>query len=236
MSTRVLSLRRYPVKSMGGEYLGAVEFDARGMVGDRRCAVVDADGHLASGKSTARFRRYDPVFDYSALTSGNGEIVVRRGGSEWRVGEPSLNAELSAAFGADVQVREEDGVPHHDEGAVSLISTGTLDWCAQNLDVDLDPRRLRVNIVIENDEPFIEESWLGNTVAIGDSVLRIAKRIPRCRMVDIRQDGFAPEKPLLKPLARQRDMCLAVYADVIRPGAVTVGAPVSAAQTASSRG
>ncbi|WP_297734344.1 MOSC N-terminal beta barrel domain-containing protein [Nocardioides sp.] len=36
----LVALRRYPVKSMGGERLDAVEVDRRGLVGDRVNAVV----------------------------------------------------------------------------------------------------------------------------------------------------------------------------------------------------
>ncbi len=57
-------IRRYPVKSMGGESMRSVDLDTRGLVGDRWFSVVDADGKLASGKNSRRFRRYDAVFEY----------------------------------------------------------------------------------------------------------------------------------------------------------------------------
>jgi uncharacterized protein YcbX len=50
-------IRRYPVKAMGGESLDSVQVEARGVLGDRRYAVVDGDGKLASGKHSRRFRR-----------------------------------------------------------------------------------------------------------------------------------------------------------------------------------
>ena len=37
----VVSLWRYPVKSMMGEELNAAELSDRGLVGDRQCALVD---------------------------------------------------------------------------------------------------------------------------------------------------------------------------------------------------
>ena len=42
-------------------------------------------------------------------------------------------------------------------------------------------------------------------------------------MIDIAQDGTSPEDRWLKPLAAVRGMNLAVYADVVRPGVVTMG-------------
>ena len=74
MPITVAAIRRYPVKSMGGESLDLVELDARGLVGDRRYAVVDGDGKLSSGKDSRRFRRRDEVFSYAAGTSADGWV------------------------------------------------------------------------------------------------------------------------------------------------------------------
>lgn len=223
MTRYVAALRRYPVKSMGGEDLDFVDVTERGVAGDRWFAVADDEGHFASGKSTRRFRRHDAVFDYTASTATDGSVTVHRDGSRFEVGDPRLDAELSTVFDANVRVRAENGIPHQDAGSVSLVSTGTLGWCARRLGADADPRRLRVNIVVHDDEPFIEEAWLGNTITVGGCALRIATRIKRCRMVDIPQDGVDPWMPLLKPLAQQRGMNLAVYADVAAPGRISVG-------------
>lgn len=223
MSPRVVALRRYPVKAMGGEALESVDVDMRGLVGDRWFAVADDDGRFASGKTTRRFRRHDEVFDYRAHTTAAGDVAVRRDESQWRVGTRELDADLSAALGLTVRVQAERGVPHQDAGSVSLISTATLHWCQRQLGVDADPRRLRANIVVSGDEPFIEESWMGQPLAIGGCALRIVARIQRCRIIDIAQDGVEPNRPWLKPLAAQRAMNLAVYADVLTPGRVSVG-------------
>lgn len=219
----VISLRRYPVKSMGGEDLDVAEVDARGFVGDRWYAVEDDQSRLASGKDSQRFRRRDPVFDYSAHTRPHGEVVVTRLGSRWHVGDPDLDHRLSDEMGTVVRVVPEDDVPHQDAGAVSLVSTATLRWCADRWGGSPDPRRLRVNIVIDGDEPFVEERWLNRELALGSTRLRVVERVPRCRMIDIRQDSAEPGVKWLKPLTRERDMSLAVYAAVTGPGQVRVG-------------
>lgn len=223
MPSRVTSLRRYPVKSMGGEDLEAVELDRRGLVGDRWLAVQDEQGHFASGKATARFRRRDAVFDYRAATDPHGAVRVIGAGGSWVAGDAALDAELSAAMGAQVQVTAESEVPHQDAGSVSLIGTATLAWCAQHLGVDADPRRLRVNVVFESDEPFVEETWVGRPVRIGAAVLTVARRIERCRTIDVAQDGAAAQQRWLTALAEHRDLRVAVYADVTAPGRISVG-------------
>ncbi len=218
-------LRRYPVKSMGGEALDHAKVDARGLAGDRWYAVEDADGHFASGKNTRRFRRRDAVFDYTARTNG-ATVLVSGLGHEWTAGDPDLDAELSTRMGLDVRVGAEREVPHQDAGAVSVIGTATLDWCAERWGLNADPRRLRPNIIVTTSVPFVEETWVGTQIGIDDVELRIVDRVPRCRMVDVPQDGASAEGRWLKMLSAERDMFLAVYADVARPGRISLGARV----------
>lgn len=223
MGRRIVGLRRYPVKSMGGEDLRSVEVDERGIKGDRWYAVSDADGRLASGKNTRRFRRRDAVFDFTAHTGEDGEVRVSSDGQAWRVGDPALQVALSAAMAAPVRVVAEKSVPHQDAGAVSLISTATLDWCREHLQVDADSRRLRVNLVVDAPVAFIEESWIGQLIRCGSTVLRVNRRIERCRTIDVAQDGVRARVPWLKPLTQHRDMNVAVYADVVTPGVLSLG-------------
>src|SRR2546427_10334532 len=61
---RVVGLWRYPVKSMMGEELNAVEITERGLLGDRAYAVVDAsNGKVASAKNP---RKWPQLFDFRA--------------------------------------------------------------------------------------------------------------------------------------------------------------------------
>lgn len=212
---------------MGGEELSAVVLDERGLAGDRWYAVEDENGHFASGKNTRRFRRRDAVFNYAATTTEAGDVAVTRGSGVWKMGDPTLDDELSRAMGTRVRVTPEAAVPHQDMGAVSLIGTATLDWCAERFGIAADPRRLRVNIVFSTHEPFVEERWGGSAISVGGATLRIVERVPRCRMIDIAQDGVVADGRWLKPLARERDMFLAMYADVMASGMISIGDSVT---------
>jgi len=60
----VVSLWRYPVKSMMGEELNATEVTERGLLGDRAYALVDSsDGKAASAKNP---RKWPHLFDFRA--------------------------------------------------------------------------------------------------------------------------------------------------------------------------
>jgi uncharacterized protein YcbX len=63
-SSRVVSLWRYPVKSMMGEELNATEVTERGLLGDRAYALVDgSDGKVATAKNP---RKWPQLFDFRA--------------------------------------------------------------------------------------------------------------------------------------------------------------------------
>ncbi len=229
MTVRLASIRRYPVKAMGGEDLTSAEVDRRGLVGDRWYAVVDADGRLASHKDTPRMRRRDGMTGFVARTHDPGRVVVDdEEGHSWSVEDPALASHLSAVLGAAVNLEPEGGTSHQDDGAVSIVGTATLRWCAEHWDLDADPRRLRVNLLLETDEPFVEESWIGRRLSVGSVDLVVDSRIERCRTVDVPQDGATARGRWLKPLAAERDMCLAVYARPSRPGTFSVGDLVDA--------
>src|SRR6476659_639240 len=206
---------------MAGESLPSVEIDARGLAGDRWYAVVDGDGKLASGKHSNRFRRRDAVFEFAAGTTHDGVRVTGRGGT-WSVGDAALDQVLSEAMDDAVRVLPEAGTPHQDEGEVSLVGTASLDWCREHLGVDADRRRIRPNLVVDTSEPFVEETWTG-VLRVGNARLRVARRVERCRMIDIAQEGLPREGSWLKALTDTREMCLAVYLDVDLPGLLRVG-------------
>jgi uncharacterized protein YcbX len=76
----IVSLWRYPVKSMIGEELNAAEITARGLAGDRSYALVDAsDGKVATAKNP---RKWPNLFDFRAVLvesapSGAAGPIVR---------------------------------------------------------------------------------------------------------------------------------------------------------------
>jgi uncharacterized protein YcbX len=62
---RVVGLHRYPVKSMGGESLDAVEVTPTGLLGDRAYALIDREtGRVVSAK---RPRRWAGILDYELV-------------------------------------------------------------------------------------------------------------------------------------------------------------------------
>jgi uncharacterized protein len=102
---RVAAIRRYPVKSMLGEELETVAFDQRGVVGDRRYALVDEE----TGKvvSTKRPRRWGRMFELSGFTRDDGRPAVSfPDGVAVAVDDPKLGLRLGEFFGRPVRVSD----------------------------------------------------------------------------------------------------------------------------------
>jgi uncharacterized protein YcbX len=117
---RVLSLWRYPVKSMLGEELPAAQVDDRGVLGDRAYAVLDrADGKVATAKNP---RKWPALFRFQ----GGLADPVRRGaptpparvtlpdGTALTSDQADVDEVLSRALGREVSLVATDQTRHED--------------------------------------------------------------------------------------------------------------------------
>ena len=139
----VVSLWRYPVKSMMGEELNASQITDRGLLGDRGYAVVDSDGKVASAKNP---RKWPNLFDFRASLSEPetpaGAQLVRitlPDGTSVKSDQADVDNVLSKAFDRDVTLRtaqhepvnaegywpDMDGLSHRDTIVDFTLSTGT---------------------------------------------------------------------------------------------------------------
>jgi len=210
---RVVGLWRYPVKGLLGESLDRLPLDDRGVVGDRWWAIVGADGKLGSGKTTRRFRRMPNLFTMSARTVDD-DVLVRVQRFEGSVRDPETARCVSDVVGEPVTLEPESAVRHHDEGGLHLVTTASL----RLLD-GIDARRLRPNIVLDVDGTgFVEESWIGSELALGDVTVRITSRMPRCVMPTLAQSDLSFDPSILSKIEDRNDGCLGVVAEVVRPG------------------
>jgi uncharacterized protein YcbX len=221
----VLRVARYPVKSMGGEALPVAELGPRGLLFDREYAVYGEDGKLASGKHSRRFRRMDPVFDLVAAKRAGSTVVTLADGTDVVVGQPDSNAVLSQHFGEQVRLLRETDVMHQDQAQLSIVGSATLDELGRHEGDGrpLDPRHLRVNVLVRTDRPYAEEDWVGHDLAIGPVRVHVLEPIERCRMVGVAQFGLPARGGMLKTISEHHDLLAGVYASVVHTGTISVG-------------
>ena len=224
----VCSLRRYPVKSLGGEAVAEVVVESRGLCGDRRWAVRDGDGKLGSGKSNPRFRKMDGLLRFSARSTGDGVLVRLPSGRELPVADRGCAAAIGEVVGRPVTLCCESAEPHFDAAPVHLLTTASLRW-ARSLATGsaVDERRFRPNVVV--DAPGtgpVEEDWVGRAIAVGEVRLRVLKSTKRCVMVTLPQAELPHDPRVLSSLTGDGEAQLGVLAMVEVPGRVRIGDPV----------
>jgi uncharacterized protein len=107
----VIELRRYPVKSLAGETLTVAAVDRRGLDGDRRWAVTDADGKFGSSKSTRRFRKMEGLLQLTASYDPHcTPIIGFPDGRRIPGDDPDVHEALSDHVGRSVELRPEGRV------------------------------------------------------------------------------------------------------------------------------
>ena len=226
---RVVSLFRYPVKSMAAQELAEVDVSWEGLAGDRRWAFIQA-GHERSGFPWLTVRELPVMWTYrpsfvDPLRPDKSPTVVRTPtGNEFDVVDPALAAEL----GPGVRViKQERGI--FDAFPLSLISTRTVADLGATVGANLDPLRFRPNLVVEptGDAPFPEDGWVGSVLRIGDAAMRVDKRDQRCIMINVDPKTTERNPAVLRALGGDREACLGVYGSTVTPGRVAIGDVVS---------
>jgi MOSC domain-containing protein len=259
----VVSLWRYPVKSMMGEELNATDVTQGGLVGDRAYALVDSsDGKVASAKNP---RKFPHLFDFRAALadvpkSGVKVLAVRitlPDGTIVNSGQPDVHQILSKVLNRDVTMSgapdlrtataeeywpDMEGLDHRDtvtdfglpEGTffdcafVHLLTTSTLDRLRMLYpEGRFEVRRFRPNIVVETanvEKGFVENAWIGQMLAIGDTVrLSITGPCARCVMTTLPQGDLPKDAGILRTAAQHNRANVGVYASVLQAGKVRRG-------------
>ncbi len=261
----VVSLWRYPVKSMMGEELNAAGFTERGLLGDRAYALVDpSNGKVVSAKNPKKWGR---LFAFRAALAesprGGEKIPPARitlpDGTTVTSEQGDLNQILSNVLGREVTLAttapntpslEEywpdiDGLAHRetvtdesmpagtffDLAVVHVLTTGTIDRLRELYPQGrFEVRRFRPNIVVEpasGEKNFVENAWIGHTLAIGDEVrLSITGPCPRCVMTTLPQGDLPRDPRILRTAAQHNEVNVGVYAAVLRGGMIRRGDPV----------
>jgi uncharacterized protein YcbX len=166
---------------------------------------------------------------------------------------PDIDARLSEALGKDVRfvaVKPEglkleavkpglDAVelaetvdfplvnPFFDFAALHIVTNATLDqYRSLYPEGDFDERRFRPNIVLDTpgESGFLEQTWVGKTLAIGDEVrVRIMMPTHRCAATTLPHHGLPKDVEILRTANKHNAGNVGVYASVERTGTVRVG-------------
>jgi uncharacterized protein YcbX len=150
-----------------------------------------------------------------------------------------VEAQLGAAFfnerGLPSAVPEDS---FFDLYPLSVLTTSSLDQLGElEPQSRFDDRRFRMNVIVETPaRGFVENEWLGRTLAIGDDVqIGVALPDPRCVMPSLAQEDLPKDSRILKALVQHNRIdvagtpypCAGVYAVAEATGAIRRGDRVS---------
>jgi MOSC domain-containing protein len=270
----VVSLWRYPVKSMMGEELPTAQVREYGFLGDRAYGLIDStDGKVATAKNPGK---WPTLFSFRAafleppssripvppvrimLSNGTAVTSTQRECNQTlskllnrqvtlaatdRGQVTGVQSSLSASWTAKSEEYWPDmeGLDHRDtvtdfalptgtffdSAVVHLLTTATLDRLREAYPQGrFEVPRFRPNLVVEpltEGKGFIEETWIGHTLTIGDVRLRITGPCGRCVMTTLAQGNLPKDSGILRTAVQQNEGHVGVYASVVQGGTIGRG-------------
>ncbi|HEY3543437.1 MAG TPA: MOSC N-terminal beta barrel domain-containing protein [Gaiellaceae bacterium] len=254
---RVTRISIAPVKSLGLLHPDEVELTARGVVGNRRFWLVDANRRLYNNKRNGPLVRIRPEWDETTrsleLTFPDGARVagtVELGEQPFEVemyGYPLVSRRVLGPWEEAISdyagerltlLWAEEGAPDRlHAGTASLVSRESIARLAEEVGVDdLDGRRFRMLFEIEGVRAHEEDEWQGTQVRIGEATIQVHGDVGRCAVTTHDPDTGVPTVDTLRALAgyrpdgRKERLPLGVYGSVVVPGRVRVGDEVAPTQ------
>ncbi len=151
--------------------------------------------------------------------------------------EVMLNRATMQAPGLEEFWPEVEGIPYNnvvtdeampantffDLAPIHILTTSTIDRLHELYPQGrFEVRRFRPNIVVQaNAKDFIENSWIGRTLAIGEEVLlNVTDACPRCVMTTLPQGDLPRDLGILRAAVQHNQAHVGVYATVVRGGII----------------
>jgi hypothetical protein len=196
----VAELWRYPVKSLRGERLDAVDVGSDGFPGDRVARVVDARGQQVTARTKP------------------GLLAIE--GRSWE--SPETAAALARAAGPDARFEPVANGDGHffDESPLLVATDGAI------AALGYDGRRFRPNIVVGGVAGMEERAWDGRRLRIGAAEIDLGHLCERCVLTTFDPDTQEQDPDVLRRVNAELDGLFARNCWVAAPGRIAVGDPV----------
>lgn len=167
--------------------------------------------------------------------SNVNEILTREVGREVALAASAPEAPSLEEYWPDIEglafreVVTDEAMPpgtFFDLAVVHVLTTATIDRLRELYpDGRFEVRRFRPNVVVATEERgFVENAWIGRTLALGDEVrLEVTGACPRCVMTTLPQYDLPKDAGILRTAAKNNEANVGVYASVVRGGTVRRG-------------
>jgi len=258
MPSTLTQIYRFPVKGLRGEPLETVVLTAgQGVAHDRRFAVARGDARL--DPATPRWlpkQWFVMLMRDTALArvtcrldATAGTIALHAPGTDPCVAPFSTvagRAQIEAYLNTCLGVRPEGRAYWVESGAasftdvpqncLSLVNLASVRALAAHMQTAIDPLRFRANLYVDGLPAWAEFDWVGSAIRIGEAMLRIPARIPRCAATSVDPETGERAVNVVKGLrAAYGHYDMGVYAEVTRGGRIAVGDSVTPPDDAQPR-
>jgi uncharacterized protein len=185
--------------------------------------LVPLRAHFDDASHTLTIRQNDAIVAQGDLETAAGRAAIEQYFESQHAGEIKGKLKILTSPGhsfSDVARK-----------VVSIINLNSLRAIANMVGHPVHPLRFRANLYVEGWPAWHEFGIVGRTLAIGETRLRVVKRISRCAAVDVDPDTGARDLAIPRALMQRlgHNEC-GIYAEVIAPGSISVGDVVAAEQ------
>jgi uncharacterized protein YcbX len=205
----VVDLRRWPLKSMGGEPVDALRLDSRGAGGDRTYALFDGfkgAPRRLTAREAPRLLAWSASYAGADVDPADPPVptLTAPDGRDYGAEDPDVESILAEDLGRHIEMRR-DVRGQQDLAETLLLTTqATLDALRAELGDELDLRRFRPNVHAVLDAPaWAEHDWEGVPIRIGEAECRALHPCLRCVIPTRDPDTQVKMPRLLKHLVRE---------------------------------
>jgi hypothetical protein len=233
-SGRVTELHRWPVKSMAGQPVDALQIDERGVAGDRAHALFDefkGAPRRLTARQAPRMLLWHASYDGADVLPDDVPLplLTAPDGRSFAWDDPELPEALERDLGRPVALERDLGLMQ-DLGHTLLVTTqATLEAVGEALGHHLDLRRFRTNahVVLDDAPAYAEEAWESRELTIGEATFRLLHPCERCVIPTRDPDTTQKWGELLRWLTRERRGLFGMNARPLHRARIAVGDPVS---------
>lgn len=250
---RIASIYRYPVKGLTPEALPTATLQpGQTLLADRRYAIENGPSGfdpaepkwlpkphflmLMRDEWLAGLRTHFDDASHVLTIRRNGQVVAK-GDLQTTEGRTAIERFFADTFPSLIKGPPKvlSGRDHSFSDVarkvVSIINLASVRAIENMVDRPVHPLRFRANLYVEGWPAWHEFDLVDQTITIGDTRLKVVKRIVRCAAVNV--DPDTAERDLSIPQALQRRLGHAdcgIYAEVITGGSIAVGDSIAAEQ------
>ena len=245
---QIHQLWHFPVKGFGGSQMPLANLQQRGYFpNDRQFAISIGSEKTAAAKNGTWFRKahflqlmsHELLAEYSCrYDDANPRLELLYHGATCLSIDPAQPTDCQrfedfffTLLGSKLRGKprlmtmKHQAYSDQSTALISIASNASIDAFADATNTKPDSRRFRVNIIIDGDTPFAEETLIGTTLRCGDALLLVKEPVGRCAAINVDPATAKrnSEDYVRFMKAHFGHSNLGIFAEVINGGIIRVG-------------